>query len=91
MCRATAGTAKSSNGGGQPKTWNERFQELVAYKEEHGHTLVPQKSGPLGVCEKLNNAAYRPRRHGCSRRLVFISMSTNVMAETKIRQNRRKC
>jgi hypothetical protein len=40
---------KTSNGGDNQKIWNERFQELVAYKEEHGHTLVAQKSGPLWV------------------------------------------
>jgi hypothetical protein len=24
-------------------TWDERFQELTQYKEEHGHTRVPRK------------------------------------------------
>jgi len=23
------------------KSWEERFQELVGFKERHGHTLVP--------------------------------------------------
>jgi hypothetical protein len=30
------------------KTWEERYQELVEFKERHGHTRVPQLSGQLG-------------------------------------------
>jgi hypothetical protein len=30
------------------KTWDERFVELVAYKEEHGNCLVPQNFEQLG-------------------------------------------
>ena len=31
------------------KFWNERYEELVIFKEEHGHCKVPQKSGKLGA------------------------------------------
>ena len=33
---------------GANKSWEERFEELLAFKEEHGHTVVPQNSGRLG-------------------------------------------
>jgi hypothetical protein len=29
--------------------WDTRFQELKAFKNAHGHTIVPTKSGPLGI------------------------------------------
>jgi sugar phosphate isomerase/epimerase len=40
------------------KTWEERFEELLAFKEEHGHTVVPQNSGRLGNwvhCKSMNS------------------------------------
>jgi len=46
------------------KTWDERFEELLAYKEEHGHTLVPQLSGPLGVWAKQQRTEYRRMKAG---------------------------
>ncbi len=30
------------------KSWEERFQDLLRYKEEHGHTRVPQSYPGLG-------------------------------------------
>eukprot|EP00581_Thalassiosira_minuscula_P007900 CAMPEP_0183712704 /NCGR_PEP_ID=MMETSP0737-20130205/7773_1 /TAXON_ID=385413 /ORGANISM="Thalassiosira miniscula, Strain CCMP1093" /LENGTH=857 /DNA_ID=CAMNT_0025941373 /DNA_START=59 /DNA_END=2629 /DNA_ORIENTATION=- len=32
----------------EKKTWEERFEDLLAYKEEHGHTQVPQRLSSLG-------------------------------------------
>lgn len=29
-----------------PEEWHRYFVELENYKEEHGHTDVPQRSGP---------------------------------------------
>jgi len=46
------------------KTWDERFEELLAYKEEHGHTLVPQLAGPLGVWVKQQRTEYRNMKAG---------------------------
>jgi hypothetical protein len=49
-------TPQRSEGGN--KTWDERFEELLAYKEEHGHTVVPQNSGRLGQwvhCRYMNS------------------------------------
>lgn len=39
-------TPQRSEGGN--KTWDERFEELLAFKEDNGHTVVPQNSGRLG-------------------------------------------
>lgn len=39
-------TPKRSEGGN--KSWDERFEELLQFKEENGHTVVPQNSGRLG-------------------------------------------
>lgn len=39
-------TPQRSEGGN--KSWEERFEELLLFKEEHGHTVVPQNSGRLG-------------------------------------------
>jgi hypothetical protein len=47
------------------KTWDERYQELLAFKEEHGHTLVSQKSGSaLGVWVKEQRTGYRKMKQG---------------------------
>ena len=32
-----------------PPTWDERLDELMKYKTEHGHCNVPKSLGPLGV------------------------------------------
>lgn len=39
------------------KSWDERFEDLKMYKEEHGHTVVPQNAGRLGGwvhCQRVN-------------------------------------
>jgi hypothetical protein len=33
---------------GGKKSWDERFEELLVFREENGHTVVPQNSGRLG-------------------------------------------
>jgi len=35
-----------------------------AYKEEHGHTLVPQLAGPLGIWVKQQRTEYRNMKAG---------------------------
>jgi hypothetical protein len=30
------------------KTWKERYQDLIAFKEEHGHCNVPYNDGTFG-------------------------------------------
>jgi hypothetical protein len=49
---------------GRKKTWDERVQELLAYKEEHGHTLVSQKNGSLGIWVKQQRTEYRRMKKG---------------------------
>ena len=39
--------------------WDDRFQELVDYKEEHGHTNVSQKEGSLGRWVSTQRRHYR--------------------------------
>ena len=46
------------------KSWDDRFRELLAFKEEHGHTLVPQLSGPLGGWVKDQRTGYRRMKKG---------------------------
>ena len=33
---------------GEDALWNQRFKELQAFKKEHGHCRVPQKTPKLG-------------------------------------------
>ena len=41
---------QQDEGGRQHQKWNARYRELEAFKAEHGHCNVPQKShGPLGA------------------------------------------
>ena len=39
--------------------WDDRFNELVAFQEEHGHLNVPQKKGPLGRWVSTQRRHYR--------------------------------
>ena len=49
---------------GPRKSWDGRFQELVEFKEEHGHTVVPQNSGPLGNWVRMQRLAYKKYKKG---------------------------
>ena len=40
--------------------WNENYQQLVLYLEEHHHTNVPQREGPLGTWVKRQRGTSRP-------------------------------
>jgi len=40
-------------------SWEERYGELLEFKEEHGHVIVPQKSGPLGTWVKGQRTGYK--------------------------------
>ena len=44
---------------GSPSTWNERLDELMKYKTEHGHCNVPINYGPLGLWAGRQRAAHR--------------------------------
>lgn len=46
------------------KPWNERFQELLAYKEIHGHTIVPQNYPKLGEWVKSQRKNYKWLKEG---------------------------
>ena len=40
--------------------WDENYQQLVLYLEEHHHTNVPQREGPLGTWVKRQRGTSRP-------------------------------
>eukprot|EP00978_Attheya_sp_CCMP212_P029096 scaffold102216_cov59-Attheya_sp.AAC.1 len=44
--------------------WDDRFNELVVFKEDHGHTNVPQKAGPLGRWVSTQRRHYRFLQEG---------------------------
>ncbi len=46
------------------KSWDERFEEMLLFKEEHGHTIVPQLSGPLGGWVRMQRIAYKKLKAG---------------------------
>ena len=46
------------------KTWEERLQELVQWKAEYGHTVVPQNSGQLGAWVHSQRVHYRKYKAG---------------------------
>mmetsp|Transcript_34344 Transcript_34344/g.82135 ORF Transcript_34344/g.82135 Transcript_34344/m.82135 type:complete len:330 (-) Transcript_34344:24-1013(-) len=46
------------------KTWDQRFQELLEFKELHGHTVVPQNSGPLGTWVRMQRVAHKKWKAG---------------------------
>lgn len=46
------------------KTWDERFDELVAFKEQHGHTLVPQNTSSLGEWVHKQRKSYKLLKNG---------------------------
>ena len=45
-------------------TWDQRFEELKKFRDEHGHCRVPQKSGKLGqwVKHQRNTKSIRVAR-----------------------------
>ena len=46
----------------QDAMWNQRFEELREFKEEHGHCRVPKSSGKLGTWVRhMRSAAQRPK------------------------------
>jgi len=46
------------------KSWEERVEELLAFKDEHGHTAVPQLSGPLGGWVHGQRREYKKMKAG---------------------------
>ncbi|KAL7499616.1 hypothetical protein ACHAWT_007540, partial [Skeletonema menzelii] len=48
----------------QPKTWEERYQDLIRYKEQNGDTIVPQNSGRLGQWVHAQRVQYKKFKRG---------------------------
>jgi hypothetical protein len=78
------------------KTWDERFQELIEFKEEYAHTLVPQHSVcGLGewvhqVCESRNLCiVLLERSSNCERGAFLLNTATQKLQITQSRE--RKC
>mmetsp|Transcript_31046 Transcript_31046/g.67180 ORF Transcript_31046/g.67180 Transcript_31046/m.67180 type:complete len:657 (+) Transcript_31046:577-2547(+) len=46
------------------KTWDERFRELLAFKSEHGHCVVPQHYPGLGYWVHAQRNQYRLLKQG---------------------------
>ena len=44
---------------GQDALWNQRFEELQAFKEEHGHCRVPRNKPKLGLWAKKQRGERR--------------------------------
>jgi len=51
---------------GRIKSWEERFEDLKAYKELHGHTVVPQNAGALGQWVHAQRVNYKKIKNGKS-------------------------
>ena len=49
---------------GPTKTWDERFQDLMAYRDEYGHCSVPQHYPGLGYWVHAQRNGYRMLREG---------------------------
>jgi len=49
---------------GPTKTWEERFQDLLAYREEYGHCGVPQHYPGLGYWVHAQRNGYRMLKEG---------------------------
>ena len=47
-----------------PRSWEERLEELIQYKNEYGHTVVPQNSGQLGACVHSQRVHYKRFKAG---------------------------
>ena len=62
-CLAAHNGKKASNGThgcdvqGKELSWEERYEQLVEYKEEHGDTRVPQKYEPNPALGRWGNCA----------------------------------
>eukprot|EP00984_Skeletonema_dohrnii_P001402 scaffold447_cov112-Skeletonema_dohrnii-CCMP3373.AAC.3 len=48
----------------QPKSWEERYQDLIRYKEQNGDTIVPQNSGRLGQWVHAQRVHYKKFKKG---------------------------
>jgi hypothetical protein len=52
------------------KTWDERFEDLLEYKEEHGHMRVPQSWPGLGNWVHSQRVGYQLMKKGRDSRLT---------------------
>ena len=58
----------------KPLSWEERFQQLVEYKEKHGHTVVPQLYPELGMWVHRQRRDYKK----------MVSGKKNYMTQEKL-------
>ncbi|KAL9185833.1 hypothetical protein ACHAXT_003610 [Thalassiosira profunda] len=49
---------------GPRRSWNDRLEELLQYKAEFGHTVVPQNSGQLGAWVHSQRVHYKKYKEG---------------------------
>jgi len=49
---------------GPTKSWDQRLEDLLMYKAEFGHTVVPQNSGQLGAWVHAQRVHYKKYKEG---------------------------
>ena len=64
MTLDSLGSAVFDSETGKNVSWEDRFEQLVAYKEEHGDCKVPQSSGPLGTWVTNREQEYQKKHRG---------------------------
>ena len=72
------------------KTWDERFDELIQFKNAHGHTLVPQSVTGLGEWvhkhKKLKQGKPSPLSLERTLKLIDIDFCFDASGEKGVRQ-----
>ena len=81
----------------QRKPWSFRFEELLEFKEEHGHTIVPQHYPVLGQWVHTQRVHYKLMKQGRkslmtseqASKLINVGFAFEVMPrkKTTIRQS----
>eukprot|EP00978_Attheya_sp_CCMP212_P009997 scaffold23957_cov56-Attheya_sp.AAC.3 len=54
----------------KPQPWETRFQQLLDFKEKHGHTIVPQHLRGLGLWVHDQRVSYKQMQKGQSSRMT---------------------
>eukprot|EP00566_Odontella_aurita_P007377 CAMPEP_0113573756 /NCGR_PEP_ID=MMETSP0015_2-20120614/26791_1 /TAXON_ID=2838 /ORGANISM="Odontella" /LENGTH=727 /DNA_ID=CAMNT_0000476863 /DNA_START=427 /DNA_END=2609 /DNA_ORIENTATION=- /assembly_acc=CAM_ASM_000160 len=55
---------KTPNRSGETKSWQERFEDLLKFKEINGHTIVPQHYPGLGMWVHAQRVSYKRMKQG---------------------------
>mmetsp|Transcript_40343 Transcript_40343/g.66070 ORF Transcript_40343/g.66070 Transcript_40343/m.66070 type:complete len:532 (-) Transcript_40343:140-1735(-) len=80
---------------GPNKSWDERLEELMIYKTEFGHTVVPQNSGQLGAWVHSQRVHYKKYKEGqksqmtAERALKLTELGFCFNASDRYRGNKR--